>query len=131
MTITVNTIIICNTWNNSIDAKHRELNILEYDKINKETFDSTMNLVDQIVSDIFDRYTIMNTDMKADLYMNEDMINEMMFNVLKETYQSLSPQLINKLNSIYNREYVDDIITKKVQMLTMSYVIQVNGSYKS
>lgn len=122
--------MVCNTWNKSIEVKHRELNITEYDKINKNTFDSTMDLVDEIITDVFTRYTIMNTELKDDLYMNEEMINEMMFNVLKEAYTSISPQLLNKLNSIYNREYVDDVIAKKVQMLTMSYVIQTNGTYK-
>lgn len=122
--------MVCNTWNKNIEVKHRELNISEYDKINKEVFDSTMDLVDQIITDIFTRYTIMNTELKDDLYMNEEMINEMMFNVLKEVYVSISPQLLNKLNAIYNREYVDDVIAKKVQMLTMSYVIQINGTYK-
>lgn len=122
--------MVCNTWNKSIEVKHRELNITEYDKINKTTFDSTMDLVDEIITDVFTRYTIMNTELKDNLYMNEEMINEMMFNVLKEAYTSISPQLLNKLNSIYNREYVDDVIAKKVQMLTMSYVIQTNGTYK-
>ena len=37
---------------------------------------------------------------------------------------------MNKLTSIYNRSYVDDIIAKKVQLLTMNYVISVNGTYK-
>lgn len=126
----ISTIIICHTWNNSINAKHRELTIQEFDNLNKESFDATMSIVDQIINDIFTRYTIMNTETKDDLYMNEEMINKMMFDVLKEAYLNLSPQLIAKLTLLYNRNYVDDIIAKKVQMLTMSYVIQVNGTYK-
>lgn len=126
----ISTIIVCHTWNRSINAKHRELTISEYDKVNKESFDSTMLIVDQIVNDIFTRYTIMNTETKDDLYMNEEMIHQMMFEVLRESYLCMSPQLLSKLTSIYNRDYVDDMIAKKVQLLTMSYVIQTNGTYK-
>lgn len=124
------TIIICHTWSKSIEAKHRELNIIESQNISKESFDATMKLVDQILDDIFVRYTIINTDSKDDLYMNEEMINKMMFDMLKEAYLCVSPQLMHKLTSIYNRTYVDDVIAKKVQMITMSYAIDVNGSYK-
>lgn len=122
--------MICLTWNRNINLKHRELNIKELDKVTKESFDSTMNVVEEIINDIFTRYTIMNTELKDDLYMNEDMIHDMMFNVLKETYLCMSPQLMSRLVTIYNSDYVDDIIAKKVQMITMSYVIQVNGTYK-
>lgn len=130
MTILISTIIICRTWNRSIDAKHRELSILESKEINKDTFDTTMTLVDKILEDIFVRYTIMNTESKDDLYMNEEMINKMMFEVLKEAYATISPQIMNKLTIIYNSSYVDDMIAKKVQLLTMNYVISVNGTYK-
>ena len=130
MTILISTIIICRTWSRSIDAKHRELSILESKEINKDTFDTTMTLVDKILEDIFVRYTIMNTESKDDLYMNEEMINKMMFEVLKEAYTTLSTQIMNKLTSIYNSSYVDDMIAKKVQLMTMNYVISVNGTYK-
>ncbi len=130
MTILISTIIICRTWSKSIDSKHRELNILESKEVSKEAFDATMTLVDKILEDIFVRYTIMNTESKDDLYMNEEMINKMMFEILKEAYSTISPQIMNKLTSIYNRFYVDDIIAKKVQLLTMNYVISVNGTYK-
>lgn len=130
MTILISTIIICRTWSKSIDAKHRELSILESKEISKETFDTTMTLVDKILEDIVVRYTIMNTESKDSLYMNEEMINEMMINVLREAYLTISPQIMNKLSSIYNRTYVDDMIAKKVQLLTMNYVISVNGTYK-
>lgn len=130
MTILISTIIVCRTWSKSIDAKHRELSILESKEISKETFDTTMTLVDKILEDIVVRYTIMNTESKDSLYMNEEMINEMMINVLREAYLTISPQIMNKLSSIYNRTYVDDMIAKKVQLLTMNYVISVNGTYK-
>lgn len=131
ITILISTVIICRTWNNSIDAKHRELNINESDKLSKESFDTIMNLVDQIINDIFTRYTIMNFENNESLYINESMINQMMAAVLKESYLSMSPQLLDKLTLIYNKEYVDDIIAKKVQMLTISYVIEINGTYKN
>ena len=89
-----------------------------------------MTLVDKILEDIFVRYTIMNTESKDDLYMNEEMINKMMFDILKEAYSTISPQIMNKLTSIYNRSYVDDIIAKKLQLLNMNYVISVNVTYK-
>lgn len=122
--------MVCHTWSKSIDAKHRELTIIESKDISKETFDTTMTLVDQILNDIFLRYTIMNTESKEDLYMNEEMINEMMISILREAYSCMSPQLMNKLTAIYDRSYVDDAIAKKVQLITMNYVISVNGSYK-
>ena len=103
---------------------------MESKEINKDTFDTTMTLVDKILEDIFVRYTIMNTESKDDLYMNEEMINKMMFEVLKEAYATISPQIMNKLTIIYNSSYVDDMIAKKVQLLTMNYVISVNGTYK-
>lgn len=99
--------------------------------MSKESFDTIMNLVDQIINDIFTRYTIMNFENNESLYINESMINQMMAAVLKESYLSMSPQLLDKLTLIYNKEYVDDIIAKKVQMLTISYVIEINGTYKN
>lgn len=89
-----------------------------------------MKIVDQIINDIFTRYTIMNIDGKNVYYINEEMTNTILHDVLKEAYLCMSPQLLSKLTAIYNRDYVDDIIAKKVQMLTLAYIIEVNGTYK-
>lgn len=125
------TIIICHTWSKSIDTKHRELSILEAQNLSKESVDSTMALLDQIINDIFSRYVLMNIEAEQVLYINEEMIHRIMFNVMKEAYLSMSPLLMNRLASIYNRDYMDDIVAKKIQMITMSYVISVNGTYKN
>lgn len=73
----------------------------------------------------------MNIEAEQVLYINEEMIHRIMFNVMKEAYLSMSPLLMNRLASIYNRDYMDDIVAKKIQMITMSYVISVNGTYKN
>lgn len=131
VTITLNTVIICNTWNKNIENKKRELDILEFDKLNKESFNATMGLVDEIITDAFTRYTIMDQDIREAIYINDEMIHNMMFNVLKDVYTSISPQILDKLSTIYNSDYVDDVLAKKVQMLTMGYVIENNGTYRN
>ena len=63
-------LIICHTWSKGIDAKHRELSILEAQNLSKESVDSTMALLDQIINDIFSRYVLMNIEAEQVLYIN-------------------------------------------------------------
>lgn len=131
VTITVNTIIVCNTWKKSIENKRRELEILEFNNLNKESFNGTMGLVDEIVTDTFIRYTIMDQEFRENIYINEEMIHRIMHDVLREVYTTISPQIMNKLSTIYNNDYVDDVIAKKVQALTLNFVIENNGTYRN
>lgn len=89
-----------------------------------------LELLDTIIADIFGRYEILTLSRKDNLYITDEMEQEMIRDIFTAVYTNISDDLIDKLTLIYKRSYIDDIIAQKVQMVIINYKINVNGNYK-
>lgn len=89
-----------------------------------------INLLDKIIDSIFARYQIMNLAHVNNLYINDELQQKIIKEVFETVYISISDTVIDKLSLVYNREYIDDVIAQKVQMIVLNYTIEINGNYK-
>lgn len=89
-----------------------------------------INILDKIIQDEFQRYEIMELAHKENLYITADIQNKMITTIFTKVYKSLSNDLFNKFSIIYKKEYIEDLIAQKVQMVVLNYTIEINGNYK-
>lgn len=89
-----------------------------------------INILDKIIQDEFHRYEIMELAHKENLYVTADIQNKMIRTIFTKVYKSLSDDLFNKFSIIYKKEYIEDLIAQKVQMVVLNYTIEINGNYK-
>lgn len=89
-----------------------------------------INILDKIIQDEFHRYEIMELAHKENLYVTADIQNKMITTIFTKVYKSLSDDLFNKFSIIYKKEYIEDLIAQKVQMVVLNYTIEINGNYK-
>lgn len=92
--------------------------------------EDNLNILDMVIKNEMDVYTIYNFPAYSDdLYISEDDQNKMIVYILKETLRKMSPVYISKLEFIYNKEVLEDIIYGKIRDMVLSYTIEVNGSF--
>lgn len=72
----------------------------------------------------------MNLAHVNNLYINDELQQKIIKEVFETVYISISDTVIDKLSLVYNREYIDDVIAQKVQMIVLNYTIEINGNYK-
>lgn len=89
-----------------------------------------INILDKIIQDEFQRYEIMELAHKENLYITSDIQNKMITTIFTKVYKSLSNDLFDKFSIIYKKEYIEDLIAQKVQMVVLNYTIEINGNYK-
>ena len=89
-----------------------------------------MDLLDSFIEDSLIQYRIKYLDSKDNLHISESKQKEMVKNVLSDVLNSMSPVLYEKLTYIYNKDNLENTIYLKVSLAVLSYVIEVNGSYK-
>ena len=89
-----------------------------------------MDLLDRFIEDSLIQYRIKYLDSKDNLRISESKQKEMVKNVLSDVLNSMSPVLYEKLTYIYNKDNLENTIYLKVSLAVLSYVIEVNGSYK-
>ena len=90
-----------------------------------------IGILDKVIDDIFTSYQIMKLSHKENLYITDKLQAEIIKDIYTEVYTALSDDVFNNLSLIYKKEYIEDLLVKKVQMTVMNYTIAVNGSYKS
>lgn len=89
--------------------------------------DSDLSLIDHLIEESFNRYCFLNYDKANKEYINSQIQEEMMQETLRMTLQRISPIYLNKLGFIYNKEYIEDIIFEKIQVVVIDYCVEVNG----
>lgn len=89
-----------------------------------------INILDKIIQDEFQRYEIMELAHKENLYITSNIQNKMITTIFTKVYKSLSNDLFDKFSIIYKKEYIEDLIAQKVQMVVLNYTIEINGNYK-
>lgn len=95
-----------------------------------ELSNSTIEMLDSMIENSMMVYRIKKFEMDPYLYINTEMQNNMTVYVLDDVIKNMSPVLYERLSLIYNKEKLEDQIYMKVSVAVMSYVIEVNGSYK-
>lgn len=89
--------------------------------------DSDLLLIDHLIEESFNRYCFLNYDKANKEYITSQIQEEMMQETLRMTLQRISPIYLNKLGFIYNKEYIEDIIFEKIQVVVIDYCVEVNG----
>lgn len=89
--------------------------------------DSDLSLIDHLIEESFNRYCFLNYDKANKEYITSQIQEEMMQETLRMTLQRISPIYLNKLGFIYNKEYIEDIIFGKIQVVVIDYCVEVNG----
>lgn len=93
--------------------------------------ENDLKIIDDLVSDAFNHFCFINYDKMNQEYINTQVQQEAINEVLKTTLLRLSPVYMNKLSYIYNRNYIEDLILEKTQIVVIDYCVKVNGSLES
>lgn len=131
ITITANTILITRTWKVSIEQKREQSRAqssyyLASVPINMDELD----ILDKIIQQDFERYQILKLGHKPNLYISEEMQQQIIMDIATEVYTSISDNIWDKLSLIYRKDHIEDIIVQKIQMLVLTYTVEINGNYK-
>lgn len=89
-----------------------------------------MNILDRIVEESFNYYQLLNLSGKDNAYINEDTQQKIIYDVLSNVLSSVSDSIISKLSLIYKKDYIEDLIARKVQLVVLDYTISINGNYR-
>ena len=89
-----------------------------------------MNILDRIVEESFNYYQLLNLSGKDKAYINEDTQQKIIYDVLSNVLSSVSDSIIGKLSLIYKKDYIEDLIARKVQLVVLDYTISINGNYR-
>ena len=89
-----------------------------------------MNILDRIVEESFNYYQLLNLSGKDNAYINEDTQQKIIYDVLSNVLSSVSDSIIGKLSLIYKKDYIEDLIARKVQLVVLDYTISINGNYR-
>lgn len=87
-------------------------------------------ILDKMIKEEVDRYTIYNFPKTDDLYINEEDQTKMLRYILSQVLKKISPVYMNKLRYIYNEEVIEDIIYEKVRDGVLNYTIEINGTFR-
>lgn len=87
-------------------------------------------LLDKIIQNECQTWQIYNVPtFEKDYYMTEEDQNKMLKGVLSQTLKKISPVYLNKLEYIYNKEVIEDIIFEKVRDIVLNFTVEINGTY--
>ena len=87
-------------------------------------------ILDKMIQEEVNRYTIYNFPHSDDLYINEPDQNKMLEIVLRQVLRKISPVYMSKLKYIYNEEIIEDIIFEKIRDAVLNYTVEINGSFR-
>lgn len=131
ITITINTILITRTWRASIEQKREQAeSISRYNLASIPINIDELDILDKIIQQAFERYQILNLGHRENLYINEELQQKIIKDLTIEIYTSISDDIWDKLALIYKKEHIEDIIVQKIQMIVLTYTIEINGHYK-
>ena len=110
------------------NSNKKKINQLREYEINiSANIDETIPaLLEMIVSECFNEYTVLNVAYKNITYINDELEQEIMKGVGEMVSKRISPALISKFSLYYNLKAISDIISEKIYILVMSYVVETN-----
>lgn len=105
------------------DLQNERYNI----NVNATIDNNIIDFLDSFIEDVFNEYLILNVEFREDRdYINGEVENEMSKEIAYIVMSRMSPAFIDKVSLIYNRQELPTIISHKVHMFTMNYVIKKN-----
>ena len=131
MVITANTILVTRTWRASIEQKREQSKAQSsYYLASLPINLNELEILDKIIQQDFERYQILKLGHQDNLYITEEMQQKIIMDIATEVYTSISDNVWDKLSLIYKKEHIEDIIVQKIQMLVLTYTVEINGNYK-
>ena len=123
--------LITRTWRASIEQKREQAeSISRYNLASIPINIDELDILDKIIQQAFERYQILNLGHRENLYINEELQQNIIKDLTIEIYTSISDDIWDKLALIYKKEHIEDIIVQKIQMIVLTYTIEINGHYK-
>lgn len=117
-------------FHKSMEVKEKELEVEKIKTVSNQTIDlNDVNILDQIIQEAFAEYKIFELDHEEDLYINEERMSLILTDVLAAVLNRISDNLRDKLALVYNKDYIEDIIFRKIEMVVLDYCISINGNY--
>lgn len=107
---------------------NRRTTVLEH-KNEIDTFDSDIpSIIDKIIDDAFNEYILLNKGYKKEyVYINSVEEQHIVDEMINKVSARLSDAMIYKLNSFYNKDEVPSIISTRIYMAVMAYVVDNNS----
>lgn len=131
ITITANTILVTRTWRASIEQKREQSKAQSsYYLASLPINLNELEILDKIIQQDFERYQILKLGHQDNLYITEEMQQKIIMDIATDVYTSISDNIWDKLSLIYKKEHIEDIIVQKIQMLVLTYTVEINGNYK-
>lgn len=82
--------------------------------------------LDQMIMNCFNEYMILNIEFRELDYINKEIEDIIVREVAHMVIDRMSPMYLNKISLIYNKASLSDMISKKVYLYTMNYVLNKN-----
>lgn len=96
--------------------------------LNYEVKDQDFTLLDRLIQENMQAYEIYHAEELNKSYINTEMQNKMIEDLLKTTILRISPIYMNKLSYIYNVEHIEDIILDKIKLVVINYTVEYNNA---
>ena len=126
----ISLIVVLNKTDRHVDG----LFDMQYNKLllNIEISDDDFRLIDQIITDELELFALRETELKGIpyIYYNEDIQQKAKKEILKNVLHKLSPIHYKKLEFIYNRDVLEDIIYEKIQTAVILFSAENNADFK-
>lgn len=123
--------LVTRTWKASIEQKREQSKAQSsYYLASVPINMSELDILDKIIQQDFERYQILKLGHKPNLYISEEMQQKIIMDITAEVYTSISDNIWDKLSLIYRKDHIEDIIVQKIQMLVLTYTVEINGNYK-
>lgn len=112
---------------------NKKLEIDKFKAVSEQSIDpNDLNILDQLINEAFVDYRTLHFDyINADeSYITAEDQKKMILELLETVLETVSENLYTKLSLYYKKDYINDIIYKKIQMVVLGYTIEINGQKK-
>lgn len=101
--------------------------IINVTNISYEEYIKNKDILDEIINEIFSMYVVINYEYIENLYIKEEEQKTMIKDIAEEVISKLSPDLVERISLVYNKEKIPEIISQKIYMMVTDYVISKNS----
>lgn len=85
-----------------------------------------MEQLEMMITNCFNEYMILNIEFRELDYINKEIEDIIVREVSHMVIDRISPIYLNKIGLVYNKVSLSDMISKKVYLHTMNYVLNKN-----
>lgn len=108
-------------------TKKEATRIMEYSvNVNAVIDDTIPALLESITAETFNDYLMIHAEYVGLEYINSETETKIMKDVGALVSRRISPASLTKLSLYYNLQYISEIISDKIYLLTTSYVVNKN-----